>query len=206
MSALFLSFVLTACASRSGKMQPGWTVLNRYLTAVEKNDGLQAYRLMGKGYRKKVSQQTFLKYWSLYREELLEQARKVRKALAKQGKFQVYAEAGLKDGTSTSMVWDKGWRLRGGTGTDVGGGSPLSTLLALVKALDNKDLGAFLKLLTERRREKFLRALLLRLQKLKANLDRPIVITGRRIRFQYDSRFYIDLINENGVWKIYDFN
>jgi hypothetical protein len=201
------AFVFTGCVVNGEGSKPGRSVIVQYLKAVETDNAPAAYKLMGKKYRKKTSLRKFMRYWRLYRPELLQQVRRIRNALKAKDKFHVEAVAHLKEGKKATLQWEKnGWRLRGGPGTEVGGGSPKSTLLALVRAIGRKDLLAFMQLLTERRREAFMRQMFLRLQKLKANLDRPLVITGRRIRFQYDSRYYIDLIKENGVWKVYDFN
>ena len=63
-----------------------------------------------------------------------------------------------------------------------------------------------MKLLSKSRREQFLRELNLRLEKLKANLDRDFEISGDRARLQYDPQYWIRLVREHGVWRIVEFN
>jgi hypothetical protein len=181
--------------------------LKQYLQAVENDRPREAYGLMDEKYRKKVSKKQYLKRWKTYRQEMLDQVRRVRKAMQDEKKRKIMVTARFPSGQQSTLIWEKGkWKLRKGAGTEVAGSGPKSTLIALARAADRKDLKAFLRLLSRGRRRSLLRAIFKRLERLKANLDRPVERRGTRIRFQYDSRYYIELIKEDGVWKIYDFN
>jgi len=211
-NALFFAglTVLLACGC-GGTVQksPAKDVISAYYKAVEDNDPEIAYTLMGEEYRKKVSKDVYLKRWNDYRGEMLEEARMVSKVEGDVKKVKVEAEAEFESGRNVKLVWDaetKDWRIDGGHGTVFAGTGPKSTLLALVRAVDAKDFGAFLKLLTRGRRKALLRAVFKRLEQLKANIDRPVEKHGTKVRFQYDSRHYIDLVEEDGTWKVYDFN
>lgn len=198
---------LLACCGGTARRSPGTSVLKEYLEAIEGDDPQAAYRLMDEGYRKRVSKEQYLKRWKTYRKELLEYARRARAALKEKKNKEVTVEAKFKSGQSTTLVWQDGkWRLHEGAGTEIAGSGPKSTLIALVRAVDERDFKAFLKLLTRGRRRALVREIFKRLERLKANLDRPLEKRGTRVRFQYDSRHYIDLVKEDGVWKIYDFN
>lgn len=206
-ATLCLSLSL-GCNGAKGKT-PGGDTLRRYLDAIEADDPDTAYSFMDKDYRKRVPKKTYKKRWKTYRQEMLALARRTREAAKKKKKISVDAKAEFKSGQKVTLVWErkeKAWRLKGGAGTSFAGTGPKSTLLSLVRAVKKRDFGSFLKLLSRGRRKALLQAIFKRLERLKANIDRSVERRGTRIRFQYDSRYYIDLIREDGVWKIYDFN
>ena len=205
--AVVIGALSLCCCTRTTRKSPGMTVLNQYLQAVENDEPEKAYSLMNEKYRKQVTRKQYLKRWKSYRQEMLTQARRTRKAMQDQKKREILVTAHFPSGQHTTLVWEKGkWKLRKGSGTEIAGSGPKSTLIALAHAVDRKDLKSFLKLLSRGRKRSFLQAIFKRLERLKANLDRPVERRGTRIRFQYDSRYYIDLIKEDGIWKIYDFN
>jgi hypothetical protein len=45
-----------------------------------------------------------------------------------------------------------------------------------------------------------------RLNRLKQGLNREIEVTGNKARLRYHRRYKIELIKENGRWKILDFD
>jgi hypothetical protein len=106
-----------------------------------------------------------------------------------------------------SLVYErKRWRVAGGVSAGFDATSPREAVLALVHALEGRNFSAFLRVLTQQRRDGLSRELTQRLEKLKANLDRAFEITGNRARLQYDPKHWIMLVKENGAWKVLEFN
>jgi hypothetical protein len=76
-----------------------------------------------------------------------------------------------------------------------------------VDALDARDFDAVLRILADPLRSSLEGALSDRLEKLRASLKKGgIESTGDHARIRYDSRYHIDLIQENGRWHVRDFN
>ncbi len=199
---------IVGCSAATVK-NPGTDTLSAYLRAVEADDPDAAYSLMGEEYKKKVSREEYGKRWKAYREEMLEHVGIARESMQDDEKLSVEARLRFKTGRKTDLVWDQGkseWRMKGGDGTDFAGAGPKSAVLALIRAVEQKDFNTFLNLLSSKRRKALLQAIFDRLERLKANLDRPVEQRGKRVRFQYDSRHYIDFVEEDGQWKIHDFN
>mgnify|MGYP006302925419 FL=1 len=167
-AALCLSLSL-GCNGAKGKT-PGGDTLRRYLDAIESDDPDTAYSLMDKDYRKRVPKKAYKKRWKTYRQEMLSLARRTRQAAKKKKTVSVDAKAEFKSGQKVTLVWErnkKAWRLKGGAGTSFAGTGPKSTLLALVRAVNERDFGSFLKLLSRGRRKALLRAIFKRLERLK---------------------------------------
>lgn len=201
-----LCLFLAACGPSPAKFHPR-SALTRYAHAIETDNPRAAYELLSKKIRKDLSFPAFERKWKKNHRELRIQAQAIRERLGKEKHYKVSATIRAGKRRSVALSYDgERWRIRGGVGAGFDSLTPKEAILALVRALESKNFPAFLKLLGKQRREKFLRALNLRLEKLRANLDREFEITGNRARLQYDPQYWIMLVKENGIWRVVEFN
>jgi hypothetical protein len=104
------------------------------------------------------------------------------------------------------------WRIAAPHPLEPGGDTPEDTLRRLVAAIDARDFDALLALLAEPLRTTLEQALADRAAKLKSAIRRGGVeisgssASGSTARLRYDARYHIDLVQENGRWRVADFN
>ena len=213
MSTLRLALLALVAASPALRCTPSQdthhprSALGQYVRAVRANNPQAAYALLSKKVRATVSLEEFTQRWKSGHTELLAQAEDIEKARGQTKAFALEAriEVGSRRTVSLALEGER-WRILGGVGSGFESTSPREAVHALVRALESRSFSAFLRLLSKTRQEQFLREMSLRLEKLKANLDRDFEVTGNRARLQYDPRYWIQLVKEKGVWKIVEFN
>lgn len=210
--AMIASFVLpvllvaSGCRPAADPYHPR-TALGRYVRHIRANSPKAAYAMLSEKLRRELSYEAFERKWKKNYAELQIQAADIEKQLAQHKQYEVEARLKLGQGRSVAFTHeDKRWRIRSGVGGGVDAPTPRAAVAALVKALEGKNFSAFLKLLSADRRQRFVREMTLRLEKLKANLDRDFEVTGDRARLQYDPRYWIMLVKENGAWRVVEFN
>lgn len=204
--ALLVAAQTLGCASRSEAHHPR-SALDRYVRAVRANDPRAAYDLLSKEIRAQVTLEEFTRRWRESHGDLKHQAEAIEKARTQTSAYALRATIALGAQRTVSLALEGDrWRLLGGVGSGFDSASPKEAVQALVRALESRNFSAFLKLLSKPRREQFLKEMSLRLEKLKANLDRDIEVLGNRARLQYDPHYWIQLVKEKGVWKIVEFN
>ena len=118
------------------------------------------------------------------------------------------AGSGSADGRAWPLVREADrWRVAAVHPLEPGGDTPEDALRRLVAALDARDFDAVVALLAEPLRSTVEQALADRVARLKAALRRgPIEASGNTARLRYDPRYHLDLVQENGRWRIADFN
>jgi hypothetical protein len=194
------------CGSSADGHHPR-TALDRYVRAIRANNPRAAYELLSKKVKSRISFQAFARKWRKSYPELKLQADAIANKRAEEKAYEIRARLDVGSQRKVTLAYQKDrWKILGGVGSGFASNSPREAVLALVHALENRNFTAFLKLLSKPKREKFLRELNLRLDKLKANLDREFEITGNRARLQYDPQYWIMLVKEDGVWRIVEFN
>lgn len=205
-SVLCLLWAAGGCRQAADPYHPK-TALAQYVRHIQANDSKAAYGMLSKKLRRGLSYEAFARKWKKNYTELRIQAADILKQLGKHKQYEVHAQ--MKIGQRKNVAFsheDKHWRIVAGVGGGVDAPTPREAIRALVKALESKNLSAFLKLLSSERRKRFVREMTLRLEKLKANLDRDFEVTGNRARLQYDPRYWIMLVKENGAWRVVEFN
>lgn len=176
--------------------------------AIAKNDPRAAYQLLSASLRARTSAEDFTLQWkasqadSSAQQEALHQRHQVRRASGE-----------LTDGRAWPLVHDPDcWRIASPHPLEPGGDTPEDTLRRLIAALDARDFDAVLALLAEPLRTTIEQALADRVSRLKAAVRRGGVElsgasnSGSTARLRYDTRYHLDLIQENGRWRVADFN
>jgi len=205
-SILFLLVAVGGCRPAADPYHPK-TALAQYVRHIRANDSKAAYGMLSTKVRRGLSYEVFARKWKKNYAELQIQAADIQKQLGRHKQYEVHARMSLGPRRSIAFSHeDKSWRIVTGVGGGVDAPTPREAVRALVKAMESKNLSAFIKLLSTDRRKRFVREMTLRLEKLKANLDRDFEVTGDRARLQYDPRFWIMLVKENGAWRVVEFN
>lgn len=181
------------------------SALRAYVAAVEANRPKAAYGFLSAKVHKRLSFRAFSRRWRKNYREIRAQARAMRAALTKRKAYQVQARV-RRGKRRVVLELEKGqWRIAGGVDSGFAPQTPQEAILALVRAVESRNFAAFLKLLSAPRRRALLRQIGLRIEKLKANLDREVQVNGDIARLQYDPKYWIQLVRENGAWRVDDF-
>jgi hypothetical protein len=90
--------------------------------------------------------------------------------------------------------------------------TPEQLLHLLVEAVEQRNYFALLRLLSTSERKALEAELRERVERLRNSLARsrqtapPIEVHGDRAHYQYDPRFFVDLVRERDGWRVLDLN
>ena len=198
---MLLLALIPACAG-SSRVGPHET-LRRYVEAVETDRPDDAYRLLDEGVRSRMTPAEFASQWKSLRAELQAQAVRLKAALGKpvKARAQVSYPAG---GRAMLSYSDDRWRIDDGVALSGGAATPSDALKAFVRAVESRSYEAVMRLLARSVRESIERDVAERVAKLKEAAGQEIEVTGVRARLQYAPRFKVELIHEEGEWRILD--
>lgn len=193
---------LGACTTR--RDGPRQTV-ERYIAAVRANRPEVAYGLLDEKLRRRVSKNDFITRWRAARKELGDQATQLRKGLDRP--LSVTARVDYPGGASSRLVWSDGsWSIKDGVTVKVQTATPEDAVRAFIAAVEQRDYHLVMQLVSRSMRESIEHEITDRLSRLKKGLKQKIEVTGNKARLQYDRRYKIELVKENGQWKILDFD
>lgn len=177
--------------------------LGAWSRAIARGDAHAAYGLLCSSLRERQSEADFALQWKAAQPDLSAQ----KHALA--AGYSVRRAAGeLADGRAWPLARNGAdWRLDAVRPLEPGGDTPEDALRRLVAAVETRDFDAVLALLADPLRSTLQEALTERLARLKSAVKRGgIEATGNSARIRYDPRYHLDLVQENGRWRIADFN
>lgn len=191
----------TACANTSsGGPQE---TLRRYAKAVEADRPEEAYALMDESVRKQMTPSEFAARWKGLRAELLSQSTLLKAAAEKP--IRARAQVTLPNGGHANLsLTNESWRIEDGVAFSGGAATPADALRAFIRAVESRNYEAVMRLLARSVRENIERDIAERTAKLKRSLNQEIEVTGGRARLQYDAKYKIELIQEEGEWRIQD--
>jgi hypothetical protein len=203
MRPVALAIVLVGCAHHPSTRVDPQPTLHAWSEAIAHNDPHAAYALLSSSLKARLSEADFTLQWKAAPAELSEQQDSLRAATVNRN-----AAVQQHDGRALVLVREERlWRLTAPRPSDEGADSPEEALRRLVAALDARDFDAVLRVLAEPLRSSLEQSLSDRLEKLRTSLKKGgIEASGDHARIRYDSRYHIDLVQENGKWHIRDFN
>ena len=176
--------------------------------AIAKGDAHAAYKLLSSSLRARVSEADFALQWKAAQADLSAQEEALHAPATLRR-----ASAELSDGRAWPLVHEPDrWRIAAVHPLAPGGDTPEDLLRRLVAAVDARDFDALLGLLAEPLRTTVEQALADRVARLKAAVRHGSVelagasSSGTTARLRYDPRYHIDLVLENGRWRVADFN
>jgi len=176
--------------------------------AVAKGDAHAAYKLLSSSLRGRVSESDFALQWKAAQADLSAQEEALHAPYAVRR-----ASVELPDGRAWPLVRDADrWRVAAAHPLEPGGDTPEDALRRLLAAIDARDFDALLGLLAEPLRTTIEQALADRVSRLKTAVRHGGIemsgssSSGISARLRYDARYHIDLVLENGRWRVADFN
>jgi hypothetical protein len=200
-----IALVIVGCAHgphRSRALDPEPT-LAAWRDAIARNDPHAAYALLSSSLKTRMRESDFALQWKAAQADLSVQQE------ALHGPHPVHSAAGeTDDGRAWPLARDPaGWRVAVVRPLEAGGDTPEDAVRRLVAAVEAHDFDAVVALLAEPERALLESALAERVARLKASLRKgAIEATGNSARLRYDPRYHLDLVRENGRWRIADFN
>jgi hypothetical protein len=193
--------LLVAC-SGVAKTGPQET-LRRYVHAIESDHPTDAYVLLDESIRKQMTPTEFIARWKSLRVELQAQAVQLKPLLGKPVKAR--AQVSFPSGARASLSYaDDLWKIDDGIALSGGAATPADALRAFIRAVESRNYELVMRFLARSVRDSIERDITERVAKLKHALNHEIEVTGGRARLQYDPRYKIELIQEEGEWRILD--
>jgi hypothetical protein len=178
------------------------TALEAWRKAVERDDPHSAWLLLSAESRAKTTETAFAGEWRATAEERRAQSDALKNATAAHQEAEVVA-----GGRVTRLEREsEGWRLESPHASEPGARGPDEALRRFVRAVEERNFDAFLRLLSAPMRALVERELSDRLAGLRTVVGKPIAPEGNRATVRYGSRYHIDLVEENGQWRVTDFN
>jgi hypothetical protein len=175
--------------------------LERYRVAMVRDDPKAAYALLTEETRRRWPFSQFERRW---KETPMERAQQAQ-ALAAADKIVYEAQVSVAGGSMVLRAESgKNWWVASGALPMAGAATPQAALRALIRAVELGDYRAFLRTLTQSKRERIERALRERLTKLRELADQPLEATGDQLVIQYDPDLKIWLRKEQGQWRVDD--
>ncbi len=203
MRALALVIVAVGCAHQQEARHDPRHALRSWSEAVAHNDPHAAYALHSPRVKARLSEPDSAREWRPAPGELSQQQDELRTAAPTR-----HAAVRLRDGRSLAVLReDEAWRVASPHPLDEGASTPDEALEALLQAVDARDFDALLLLLADPLRSTLEDALADRLEKLRTAVKKGgLEVSGEHTRIRYGTRYHIDLIQENGRWRVADFN
>jgi hypothetical protein len=201
--AIGLTAVLVVGCHSSRPPDPA-TALRAQAAALAGDDWRPAYRLLGAEIRGRLPEQDFAARWALNRAERHTTAA----ALLARADKPIAERAQVAAGGVGAVLEREpaGWRLVGPRLEPPGAPTPEQALEQLLQALEDRSFDAVLHLLGEPLRATIERELATRLEKLRGAAGKGIQLQGDTARLRYDQQYFIEFKQENGQWRISDFN
>jgi hypothetical protein len=178
------------------------TTVARWVAANGSDDPHAAYQLLSEPLRRAISEREFVAEWRATVDERRAQAAALGPLAAHE-----FAEARFSDGRTQALAHEPtGWRLLSPRPLAAGAATPEEALRRFAASLEQHDFDGLLSLLAEPLRSIVEHELSDRLARLRESLAKEIRVDGAHARIRFDERYYLDLIQENGRWRISDFN
>jgi hypothetical protein len=178
-------------------------LLRAWADAIQRDQPSQAWHLLAPELRARIPETDFRLAWRSALTDLAAQ----QEAIAARVRVR-QADAELPDGRALALAHENGlWRIAAARPVAVGGETPEDTVRRLLAAIEAHDFDALLGLMAEPLRTLIEQSMSERADRLRAALRRgPLDSSGTPARIRYDARYHLDLVQENGRWRIADFN
>jgi|GEM_PF-6444455 hypothetical protein len=201
-----LGTILCACAPKP-ITSPVHT-MRVYLTSIDRNRPDIAYGLMGADAKKRITLEEFSHRWQTLRPELQIQARKLRRAL-KNASPTRRAKLVPPNGSGIQLTREGGrWKLDRGIPLGHGTRTPRSALKSFVRAVEERNYRAVMRLLAPSVAQSIETDIDGRLRQLKQSLkNMKIRSTNNRASLRYGRGKHVKLVRDSaGDWRIEDFD
>lgn len=206
--------LLAGCGAGTGGASPEGT-LQAFAEAIRGERWSQAYDLMSDGYRQHVSREEFVRHMRSHPGE----AQRLAAAIDDTGSpVAVTARVPYEEGEAVHLVREEdAWHIDGNVVDFYDQSTPRAAIRSFVRAMEQRRYDVILRFVPEADREGMTTEQMREawegegreeierlLANLRANLDNPIEVVGDRATMPYGERYSVQLVREDGVWKIED--
>jgi hypothetical protein len=200
--ALTVLLTMQGCVTNPSQSPDG--VLAQYIFALESNNPARAYELLDPALQQQITRTKFFDQWKNHQSELVDQLRILRR---RGDPIQVQATMTYPEGEQVRLVRTAGvWTVHDGIGLFLGTTTPYDTLKSLIQAIRANNLDALLKLLSREKGESLEKELHERLMLIEKAMEANLEVMGNKAVMVYGPSLKIELVFEDGQWKISDFN
>lgn len=209
------SACLSGVAGCAGGGASADTTVREFADAIRDDRPRVAYALLSEDYRQRVPFEDFERYLSDHPEE----ARDVAALLSRiDGDPEVSATVRYADGQELTLVQEDGrWRISGNPANLYDQSTPRAAVRSFVRAMERRRYDIVLRFVPNASREGMDEERLRQsfegegreeierlLASLRANLDNPIEEVGDRATMSYGEGAAVQLVLEDGLWKVED--
>lgn len=196
--------------------------LAAYREALRRDDPASAYLLMAPTVKARTNYEQFTAQWRETQPERLAQLKLLSEehvpSPASTNQLSLQALVSLPQGTALLLIppsgrSQSGWRIADPDLSTVHADTPEQVLRLLIDAIEQRNYFALLRLLSASERQALEGELKERLERLRASMSRrqnaaqpPLEVRGDRAHYQYDPRFFVDLVREKDGWRVLDLN
>ncbi len=207
-AALTMSFALAACGGVTGPSSPANTGVRAYVSALRSNNPRDAYALMSSSSRKKISFDEFALQWKQTEKERTWQAKVLEDSLKGNPDVGERAMITFSDGKLVQLEREgKMWRLESELVSRSRAKRPRDAIRLFADAIAARDIGALLRILTQRRRDGLTKQVEGFVAGIGKRINEKVEELGDRAELRWDEngiRYRIVLRKQEDEWRVDD--
>jgi hypothetical protein len=199
---------LAACGGSMGPSSPAADGVKRYVHALRSNDAHEAYDLLSSDVRKQVSFEQFAIEWKQTQAERTYQADQLEKGLGGNPNVGERALLSFSDGKLVQLERDGDrWQLQSELVSRSHAKRPRDAIRMLADAMAARDIGSFVRALSERRRQGIGKQVESIVSSIGKHINDKLDEYSNRAEMHWDEngvRYRIVLVKEDDEWRVDD--
>ncbi|MDQ3337078.1 MAG: hypothetical protein M4D80_18095 [Myxococcota bacterium] len=208
MRALLILCVVAACGGPSGPSSPAANGVRAYVSALKSSSPRAAYDLLSSSARKKVSYDEFALQWKQSEKERAWQIKVLEESLKGNPDVGERARVSFSDGKIVPLERDgQRWLLESELVSRSRAKRPRDAIRVFADALSSRDVGALLRVLTQRRRDGLTKQVEGFVAGIGKRINDKMEEFGDRAELRWDEngiRYRIVLRKEDDEWRVDD--
>jgi hypothetical protein len=208
MRALMILCVVAACGGPSGPSTPAASGVRAYVNALKSSSPRAAYDLLSSSTRKKISYDEFALQWKQSEKERAWQVKVLEESLKGNPDVGERARVSFSDGKIVPLERDgQRWLLESELVSRSRAKRPRDAIRVFADALSSRDVGALLRVLTQRRRDGLTKQVEGFVAGIGKRINDKMEEFGDRAELRWDEngiRYRIVLRKEDDEWRVDD--
>ncbi|MFT3693579.1 MAG: hypothetical protein QM831_10600 [Kofleriaceae bacterium] len=208
MRALALALAMAACGGPGGPSSPAADGVHEYLKALQSNDPHDAYDLLSSDVKKKISYDSFALEWKNSEPERKWQIKVLEDGLKGNPDVGEHALVSYSDGKLVQLQREgKTWRLESELVSRSRAKQPRDAIRLFADAIESKDIGAALNMLSQRRRDGIQKQVEGFVTGIGKHINGALESFGDRAELRWDEngiRYRIVLKKDEDEWRVDD--
>ncbi|MBA3500786.1 MAG: hypothetical protein H0T65_10450 [Deltaproteobacteria bacterium] len=208
MRALLIVCLIAACGGPSGPSSPAANGVRAYVNALKSSSPRAAYDLLSSSTRKKISYDEFALQWKQSEKERAWQIKVLEESLKGNPDVGERARVSFSDGKIVPLERDgQRWLLESELVSRSRAKRPRDAIRVFADALSSRDVGALLRVLTQRRRDGLTKQVEGFVAGIGKRINDKMEEFGDRAELRWDEngiRYRIVLRKEDDEWRVDD--